>query len=380
MAPIVVIGTGLAGFNLVKEFRKHDAETPVVMLTSDDGRNYSKPMLSNGLARNKTADELVMASPEQTAAALNVTVRPGVSVTAIDRAAKQVVLGDERLDYSQLVLACGADVFRPQLEGDGQDAVFSINDLTDYARFRSALEGRKSVLVMGGGLIGCEFANDMAQAGIQVHVVEPMGRCLPLLVPEAASQAVSAGLGALGVSFHFGPFVQRVDRHGEGVRATLSDGATVDVDLVLSAVGLRPRIALAAEAGLAVDRGVQVDRQLRTSDPQIFALGDCAEVDGHVLPYLLPLMASARALAKTLAGTPTDVSYGVMPITIKTPACPVVCVVAPRGTAGHWQVEADGHHVKALFRDEQGQLHGYALTGDACSEKMALNKDMPALF
>src|SRR5690606_17350501 len=102
--------------------------------------------------------------------------------------------------------------------------------------------------------------------------------------------------------------------------------------------------------------------------------------DGHVLLYVLPLMAAARALAKTLAGEETPVSYGVMPVSIKTPACPVVCMPPPAEVAGEWEFEIDGHHVKGLFRDAEGQLRGYALTGDACGERMKLNKELPALF
>jgi rubredoxin-NAD+ reductase len=380
MDPVIIVGTGLAGFNLVKEFRKLDKETPLVMLTSDDGRNYSKPMLSNGFAKQKTADDLAMAQPEQVAETLNVTIRHGVTVTAIDAVKKHIQLGDETLNYSKLVLGLGADVFRPPLEGDGQASVYAVNDLVDYGTFRQALEGKKNVLILGGGLIGCEFANDLASADFAVSVVEPLGRCLPTLLPEPASTAVQQGLESMGVKFHFGPLAKAVHAEGNGVSVELSDGARVSADIVLSAVGLRPRISLAKEAGLQVNRGIVVDRHLKTSDDDIFALGDCAEVEGYVLPYILPLMASSRALAKTLTGDATEVSYGVMPVTIKTPACPIVVCPAPHGLEGAWVCEGEGLDIKALFRDETGTLCGYALTGAAVSEKQKLNKELPALL
>ena len=380
MDPIIVIGTGLAGFNLVKELRKLDQDTPVVMLTADDGRNYSKPMLSTGFTKNKTADELAMAQPEQTAEQLKADIRTGVTVTGIDRAAREVLLGDERLKYSKLVLAWGAEVFQPPVQGDGLDRVYTVNDLMDYGRFREALTGCKTVLIVGGGLIGCEFANDLSNGGFKVHLVEPVGRCLPTFIPEPASEAVADGLRELGVTFHFGPLVKEVHRKGDGVEATLSDGSKVEADIVLSAVGLRPRTAMAEQAGLSVNRGVRVNRLLQSDDENIFALGDCAEVEGHVLLYVLPLMSAARALAKTLAGEPTEVTYGVMPVTIKTPACPVVCCPPPQGVEGEWEYEIDGRNVKALFRDTEGQLRGYALTGDAGSEKMKLNKELPPIL
>lgn len=380
MDPIIVIGTGLAGFNLVKELRKLDKTTPVLMLTSDDGRNYSKPMLSNGFAKQKDADALAMATAAQTAEQLAAEIRTGVTVSAIDPAHQHITVDGDTLRYSKLVLALGADVFRPPMTGDGLDLVYTVNDLMDYARFGKAVTGKKKVLIIGGGLIGCEFANDLLAGGFSVELVEPLGRCLPTLLPAPASRAVQQGLEEAGVRFHFGAFAQTCNRQGDGVVVGLSDGSQVQTDIVLQAVGLRPRIALAQAAGLAVNRGIVVDRLLQTSAAHIYALGDCAEVEGLVLPYILPLMAASRALAKTLAGDATPVSYGVMPVTIKTPACPtVVCPPAP-GSEGEWHCEGEGLHRKCLFQAADGTLLGYALTGDACAEKQALNKVLPALL
>ena len=151
-------------------------------------------------------------------------------------------------------------------------------------------------------------------------------------------------------------------------------------DLVVSAIGLRPRIDLAAAAGLVVNRGVVVDRELKTSHANIYALGDCAEVDGLNLLYVMPLMSCARALAQTLAGKPTAVSYGPMPITVKTPVCPLVVSPPPRGAEGVWTAEGQGADIKVLCRNAEGQLLGYALTGAAVMEKLALNKELPALL
>ncbi len=122
MQPIVIIGSGLAGFNTVKEFRKLDKETPIVVITSDDGRNYSKPMLSAGFTKEKTADDLCMATPEKVAEQFNVEVRTDVHVAEIDPSGKRVLLPDDHLDYSKLVLALGADTWTPPLEGDATTA------------------------------------------------------------------------------------------------------------------------------------------------------------------------------------------------------------------------------------------------------------------
>lgn len=388
MDSLVIVGTGLAGYTLAKEFRKLDAGRPLLILTRDDGRSYSKPMLSTGFTKQKAADGLAMNTAAEMAAQLNATIRTQTTVTAIDPAAKTLTLdGGETVAFGDLVLTLGADTFRVPMTGDAAGDVLSVNDLMDYARFREQLDavrepagGKKRVLVIGAGLIGCEFANDLANGGHAVEVVDPAGRCLPALLPPAASAAVARGLEGLGVKFHFGPAVQAVDRNAGAYRATLTDGTMVDADLVISAVGLRPRIALAKTAGLAVNRGIVTDRLLQTSAAHVHAFGDCAEVNGYLLPYVLPLMAAARALAKTLAGTPTAVGYGVMPVAVKTPACPVVVCPPPLGAQGAWQEEANGQDVKALYVGTDGALLGFALTGEATNEKQALAKLMPVLF
>ncbi|WP_276782885.1 FAD-dependent oxidoreductase [Thalassolituus oleivorans] len=379
-APFVVIGTGLAGYNLVKELRKLAPEQEIIMITADDGRNYSKPMLSTGFGKNKSADELAMGSAADMAAQLNIVIRTHTSVTKIDTANHKVFVGEEPISYSKLVLAWGAEAIRPRMEGDGADRVFSINDLEDYASFRAIVDGKKRVLVMGAGLIGCEFANDMVNGGFEVEVVAPCEHILPTLLPTEAANAVQEGLEGLGVKFHLGPLVTRINRDGDGVVAQLSNGTNVAADAVVSAIGLRPRLDLAVKAGIQVNHGIVADRLLQTSEPDVYTLGDCAEVEGRVLLYVLPLMASARALAKTLTGTPTEVSYGVMPVTVKTPVVPVVVSPAAPDSAGRWIIEREGADVQAEFRNEAGDLLGYALTGAKVMNKVALNKELPAIM
>ncbi|MDO8695833.1 MAG: FAD-dependent oxidoreductase [Pseudomonas sp.] len=379
-APVVIIGTGLAGYNLAKEFRKLDAQTPLLLITADDGRSYSKPMLSTGFGKNKDADGLSMAEVGAMAEQLNAEIRTHTRISGIDPGHRQLWIGDEAVAYRDLILAWGAEVIRVPVAGDAQDAVFPINDLEDYARFRAAAAGKKRVLLLGAGLIGCEFANDLSLGGYSVELVAPCEQVMPGLLHPAAAAAVQAGLESLGARFHLGPVLTHLQHGAEGLQAHLSDGTQVACDLVLSAIGLRPRIDLAAAAGLAVNRGVVVDRQLQTSHANIFALGDCAEVDGLNLLYVMPLMACARALAQTLTGKPTAVSYGPMPVTVKTPVCPLVVSPPPRGVTGEWTVTGAGQDIRALCRDAEGRLLGYALTGTAVQEKLALNRELPALL
>jgi len=378
-APIVIVGTGLSGYSLVRELRKLDKTTPVVMVTADDGVNYSKPMLSTGFTKGKDAEGLAQGDTRAMAEQLSVDIRTYSTVTGIDTGARELVLGDERLAYSKLVLAWGADVIRLGLDGDGLDRVYSINDLLDYRAFRKALEGGKRVAIMGAGLIGCEFANDLRNGGYEVDVIAPDAAVMPSLLPEAAANAVQQELQALGVNFHLGTVVQRVDRDGQGVKLALANGDTLAADLVVSAVGLRPRTELARAAGIEAGRGIVVNRALETSAPDVYALGDCAEVDGQVLLYVLPLMACARALAKTLTGERTQVSYGAMPVMIKTPCCPTAVCPPPAGAEGEWDIEQEGSDVKARFLSPSGEVLGFAVTGRFAVEKQALSREVPPI-
>lgn len=379
-APIVIIGTGLAGYHLVKELRKLDSAQAIMMITADDGRSYSKPMLSTGFSKNKTADELAMASAADMAEQLNIIVRTNTEVTDIDTVDRFIKIGDEIINYSKLVLAVGANVITPQIAGDAQDSIFSINDLQDYAKFRAAMEGKRRVLIMGAGLIGCEYANDMIAGNYQIDLVDPSSQILPTLLPKSAADALQSALTGLGVTIHLNTLVEKLSHDSNGLCAQMANGTVIHTDLVVSAIGLRPRLKLAEKAKLDTARGIKVNRLLETSAQDVYALGDCAEVEGKVLPFVMPLMAAARALAKTLAGEPTEVKYGVMPVTVKTPILPIVVSPADASCEGEWHIEVEDQSVQAEFRGHEGQLFGYALTGEKVLNKLALNKELPAVL
>ena len=378
-APIVIIGTGLAGYTTARELRKLDTETPLELVTADDGHFYSKPMISNALGRKQEALDLPTGDAAKMAADLDARIRTRTRVDAIDTQAKQLHLNGETLAYSQLVLALGADPVRLDLAGDA-DAVISVNDLDDYARFRDAIAGRRRVVVLGAGLIGCEFANDLISAGFEVEVVELFDHALGRLAPREAGEAVSEALAERGVLWHFGVACERVERDGESLQLGLSDGRTLRADAVLSAVGLRPRTALAEAAGLEVDRGIVVDRWLRTSDPSVYALGDCKQVAGLILPFVMPIMHAARALAKTLIGEATQLRYPAMPVIVKTPAHPAVVSPPDPASTGEWRVERGPDGVRALYVDAAGAPLGFVLTGKRIIEKAALSKEIPAVL
>ncbi len=378
MHPILIVGSGLAGYTLLKEIRKRDAATPVTLLTADDGTFYAKPNLSNALAAGKTAAALAGASAEKMAADFNATVLTQRIVTAIDTRGQRVRTADAEFGYAKLVLAIGADPISPRIDGSGSADVIAVNDLAGYARFRAAIAGKKRVVVLGGGLIGCEFANDLAASGMEVSVVHLGDWPLERLLPEQAGRRLADSLAAFGVRWYCGRSAKSVDTVVGGLRVTLDTGDALDADVVLSAIGLMPRTLLAQAAGIPVGRGIQTDRLLETGAANVYAMGDCAEVEGLNLPYVQPLMVQARALAATLTGTPTPVAYPAMPVMVKTPAHPVAVLPPKIGAAGGWQVDCSDSGVCALHLDASGRLQGFALTGSETARRNTLAKQVAA--
>ena len=381
-APVVIVGSGLAGWTVARELRKRDAAVPIVLVTANAGHFYAKPTLSNALALGRSPAQIVTTSAEQMAAASGVTLLANTAVTGIDAAARTVSLSDgQTLVWRDLVLANGAQPIVLPMAGDAAQQVFRINHLEDYARFHAALgQSPKRVLVIGAGLIGCEFANDLVGGGHQVQVVDPSPRPLASLLPAEAGEALQAALSAAGVAWHFGTAVTAVDHQvttdsatgtsSSGLRATLTNGQTLDADLVLSAVGLRADVRLAQAAGAVCERGVVVDERLATSLPGVWALGDNAQYPGgRILPFVMPIMAAAKVLAANLAGQSEVLAFPVMPVAIKTPAFPVLAVPPAPGVAGAWQ-HADG--ARWDYRDATSALRGFVLAAEQRSQRAAL--------
>ncbi len=369
MQPIVIIGSGLAGYTVLREFRKCDQATPVTLICADDGHFYSKPNLSNALVAGKSAERLVNTPREKMAADLKAEIVANTRVTAIDTAGKKVRWSDGETGYSKLILALGADPIPHNLTGPASKKVFAVNDLQDYAVFRAALKPGSKVAILGGGLIGSEFANDLAASDYRVEVVHLGPWPLERLIPEQVGRSLADALAGEGVIWHFGRTAKAIEPAGEGVSLTLDDGSRVEADIVLSAIGLRARTQLAASASIRINRGIVVNKALQTTAPDVYAVGDCAEVDGQVLPYVMPLMQQARALAATLAGETTEVRYPLMPVVVKTPALPLTVLPPAIGAEGGWQVDCFDDGICALHLAAGNVLQGFALTGKQAAQR-----------
>jgi len=394
MEPLLIIGAGMAGWTTVREIRKLHPTVPVVLITADSGDFYAKPTLSNAFAQKRSPAQLVGTPAATLAASQNITLMARTRLDALDVAAKTVHVSHsgqaQTLRYSSLVLATGAQAIRVPMQGSAAQEVLSINSLDDFSEFYARIspgqrsesnptQAGKTVLIMGAGLIGCEFANDLHQAGHTVHVVDPSARPLAALLPEGAGLQLQQALAALGVVWHLGVALQTLDHgpHG-GLAARLTNGETIGVDTVLSAIGLRADTALASASGIVCERGIVVNEWLQTSAAHVYALGDCAQyvsAANRTLPYVMPIMSAARALAATLCGSPVALVFPLMPVSIKTPALPTVIAPPIAGQDGAW-VADPGEPGIWRFLAPDGTQRGFALTGKQTARRMELSKAM----
>ncbi|WP_417585867.1 NADH:flavorubredoxin reductase NorW [Nitrincola sp.] len=376
-APIVIIGSGFAAYQLVKALRKLDADHPITVVTADDGHEYSKPDLSHVVSRGQRADDLVKLSGAQFAEQHNITLLPRQTVERIDPAQRQLVLADRRLSYDQLVLATGSRAMVPAIDGLTNGDIVTLNSLGEYQQHQQRLLDAESVLVIGAGLIGTELAMDLANAGKEVVLTDMAPRLLPRLLPEFIASRLHSCLSTQPVTLELATQVQTADPQGRGYRVTLTNGHQHDVDAVVAAIGLRPNIQLARQAGLKVNQGIVVDSQLRTSERDIFALGDCAERNSQLEPYLQPALLGANALAKTLLGSPTDVIRTNTLVKVKTPHLPIQLAGDTSHVGAQWEVKVDDEGMTASAFDSQQKLIGIVTTEQHMKNAFSLLRQLP---
>ena len=383
MLPIVIVGAGMAAYSVAREFRKLDKVTPLTIVAGDAGGAYAKPMLSNAIAMGKGAAQLVSQSAEQMAQQLDATILTNTAVSNIDSLAHRIQTAHGEINYARLVLALGAQPIRLPTAGNAAAEVLSVNHIDDYVLLRAMLDavgGPARVAIMGAGLIGCEFADDLLAGGHAVTLVDPNPMPLAALAAPSLSAGLTQAWHGRALTLCLGTTVARVDRVQEALQLTLADGRTVEADIVLSAVGLRPSIALAQTAGLATGRGILIDAFGQTSARDIYALGDCAEYTtaygSAVMPYVAPLMAAARAIAGTLAGRLTPIELKHDAVIVKTPSYKLALAPPPPGTAGAWVEEHDGERIIARFIGADGALRGFGLSAHTPALRQKLQSEM----
>ena len=389
MHPIVIIGSGMAGYTFAREFRKLNPEQELVMICADDAVNYAKPTLSNAIAGNKAPEQIALGDAAKMAAQLNMRIEADTWVKSIDSDKHELSLEKNgqtfTQSYAKLVLAVGANPIRLAIAGDGSEDIHVVNSLIDYRQFRDNLAQRKDkrVVILGAGLIGCEFANDLLHSDYDITVIDLAPQPLGRLLPHHVAAAFKTNLEQAGIKFALATTVGKITKvnNGSDYAVTLANGQTLVADIVLSAIGLQPNTALAQTANIQTSRGIITNTLLETSQADIYALGDCAEVNGTLLPFVMPIMQQARALAKTLSGQTTTVHYPAMPVAVKTPAAPLTVLPAPLNVEVTWETEEFDDGMLAKATDNTGTLRGFVLLGaTAGKQRLTLTKLVPDLI
>ncbi|MCG7494538.1 NAD(P)/FAD-dependent oxidoreductase [Thalassobius sp. Cn5-15] len=307
MQKIVVIGAGQAGASLVAKLRTLGFEGQITLIGAESVPPYQRPPLSKAYLLGDMTLERLFLRPESYYADNNIDLRLGAEVTAIDRAAQTVSIGDEVLGYDALVLTTGsAPRYLPASIGGALDGVHVVRGLSDVDGMGPEFEAGKSVLIVGGGYIGLEAAAVAAKKGLKVTLVEMADRILQRVAAPETSDYFRALHRSHGVEIREGVGLNRLTGEGRVNGAELSDGSTLDVDFVIVGVGITPGTGLAEAAGLEIDNGIKTDAEGRTSDPAIWAAGDCASFpyrDGRLRLESVPnAIDQAECVAENLLG------------------------------------------------------------------------------
>ncbi|MEM9243308.1 MAG: FAD-dependent oxidoreductase [Pseudomonadota bacterium] len=380
---VLIIGSGFAGYSVARELRQLDKQAEIVIITQDDGCFYSKPFLSKAMTDKKTPEMLAMKSAAQFSEELNADILNHAEVTTINTQSQQVFYhndsGEHQQHYDKLVLACGAETLKVPLNGDATEQVYQVNNLEDYRQFRTEIENKKHITLIGAGLIGCEFANDLSNVDYQIDVISLDQWPLPKLLPQAIGQVLQQALEKNGVRFHLSVEVSTINHQEQQLSIQLSNGESIQTDVALAAIGLKPMTKLAEKAGIAIKRGIVTDQYLQTSAENVYAIGDCAEVCDIIRQHIAPIRFSAASLAATLAGNPSKIHYPAMAVGVKTPSYPLVICPPIFDQNGQWQIDInDDNSVKALHYDADQQLNGFILGGKTVAERSALEKQIAA--
>jgi len=303
MERLVVIGNGMAPGRLLERLTDlAPGRYAVTIFNAEPRVNYDRIMLSPVLAGEKRYEDIVI-HDDAWYAARGITLKKGCKAVAIDRDARTVTGADQSIvPYDRLVIATGSSPFIIPVPGKDLPGVVSYRDLDDVETMLEAAKSRKHAVVIGGGLLGLEAAAGLNTQGMGVTVVHLMPTLMERQLDAAAGDMLAEALQTRGIAVITGASTKAIlgDTRVTGVE--LVDGRVLPADLVVMAVGIRPNTALAKETGLTVNRGIVTDAQMRTSDPAIFALGECVEVDGQVFGLVAPLYDMAEALAALLAG------------------------------------------------------------------------------
>jgi nitrite reductase (NADH) large subunit len=302
-AQLVVVGNGMAGMRAVEELIARAPDRfDITVIGAESHPNYNRILLSAVLAGEKTLDEIVV-NPYDWYAEHGFRLLAGIRATAIDRAARTVALTDgTSLPYDKLLLAVGSKPLALPIPGLGFPNVRAFRDIADAQAMIAAASGGGRAVVIGGGLLGLEAAWGLKRRVMAVALVHLMPTLMERQLDVAAGELLRRDLEARGIAFFTNAQTEEIAGNDRAEAVVLADGRRIPADFVVVAIGIRPNIDLARAADLDVNRGVVVGDDMATSDPDIYAVGECIEHNGQVFGLIAPIWDQAKVCGARLAG------------------------------------------------------------------------------
>lgn len=375
---IVIIGAGFAARQLVKNIRKFNADIPITLIASDSIDEYNKPDLSHVISQAQNADDLTKQTAEDFAQQYQLAIYPYTQITDINTDEKRIQSAQgEQWYYDKLILATGAKTYCPPISG--HELMLTLNSQQEYRTYETQIHHAKRVLILGAGLIGTELAMDFSRAGKEVILADISGQLLSSLIPSDLSGRLQSSLTEIGVRLMLKSPLQSLTQTDNGILATFNQHHQLTVDCVIAATGLTPNIELAHLAGLQTERGIIVNEYLQSSHSDIYALGDCAQINGSLLPFLQPIQLSAMHLAKSLVGeNNAPLNLPPMIIRVKTPLMPLHLAGETARNDLTWKINTTQSGVIAKGFDENDVLRAFVVTQEQVKEAFALLRALSA--
>lgn len=278
---IVIIGAGGAGMSAAAEIRKRDKTSDLTIVSKEDVKGYYRPQLSKMLSNQSITIESMEIKKDKWFAENNVKLLLNKLVAKIDTEDSKVLMQDgQKLEYTKLIIASGAEVFVPPFPGKDKEGVFTLRYARDGKAIKEYAKGKKTAVVIGGGVLGLEIANELNNLGLNVTVIEMADRILPRQLDEDASGVLEKIVKKAGITFKKSVGTKEItgDNSAEGI--LLDNGETVDTDLIVVSTGVKANSSIADDCGIDIKRAIVVNNKMETSFPGVYACGDCAEYNG----------------------------------------------------------------------------------------------------
>ncbi|WP_284451308.1 FAD-dependent oxidoreductase [Methylophaga thalassica] len=352
---VVVVGAGMAGWSAVKAIRTLDSDIPITMISGCSANIYHKPELSIAISRGLKKKDLIRETAADAASRLGIRLYSDTFVVGLSTVSHQIRTTRGTIKYTHLILAQGA---RPALPSVlPEHLCWRINDLAGWSGLREKLsEKSQKIAIVGAGMIGCELAEDFAQAGHNVTLIDIQPHPLSSLLPDVACLRLQEKQKQLGIQYLGNTLVSALTETTDGQKLiTTEEGQKIEVDHVIAATGLVTDRRLADHAGIVFENGIKVDKStLQTSAPQVYALGDCVSFEGVPCRFIEPILRQANAIAHDILGMETEsYEHRTPPIRLKIKSLPIELNGLPT-EEGEWKV----------IEDNQDFLHMEQVVGD----------------